>query len=71
MPMSHTARMQVKQAATKLPVTRPQSDILKPTSKNQAHVTSSHLPITNILQDSQSYIIQHQIEPHTDVQVFM
>ena len=45
LPMSHASRVQVKQAATKQPVTRPQSEIIRSTSKNQAQATSNLLPI--------------------------
>ena len=37
--------MEVKQAATKQQVTRPQSEIIRPTSKNQAQSASNLLPI--------------------------
>ena len=38
-------RMQVKQSTAKQPVTRPQSDIIRATSKNQPHATANLLPI--------------------------
>ena len=41
----HAARIQVKQTATKQPVTRPQSEYIRPTSKNQAQATSNCLSI--------------------------
>ena len=45
LPMSHAAILQVKQAATKQPATRPQSEIIRQTNKNQAQATTNPLPI--------------------------
>ena len=45
LPMLHAARMQVKQAATKHPVTKPQTEIMRPTSKNVVQATGNLLPI--------------------------
>ena len=45
MPMSHAARMQVAQAATRSQVDRPQSKIVRPTGKNQVQTTSILLQI--------------------------
>ena len=45
LPISHAARIYVQQAATKQPVTRPHSEIIRPTSKNHVQATSNLLPI--------------------------